>query len=156
MAGWNKYLQNEGELSWRKNSLNRKRPICHRLLYFALCRTGLPAARELLPKALRISTIDSFQGQEKKSLFYHWRSNEDGEIGFWKITAEWMWPSTRAKEKLFVIGDSATIGHDAFMFPSWNTSKSMAYIVHDLGIWITTGLQTTDNICLLKRESSFV
>ena len=73
------------------------------------------AARELLPKALRISTIDSFQGQEKEVIILSLvRSNEDGEIGFLKDYRRMNVAITRAKEKLFVIGDSATIGHDAF------------------------------------------
>ena len=73
------------------------------------------AAKELLPKQLRISTIDSFQGQEKTIVILSLvRSNDDGDIGFLKDYRRMNVAITRAKEQLFVIGDSATIGADPF------------------------------------------
>ena len=73
------------------------------------------AAKELLPKQLRISTIDSFQGQEKENIILSLlRSNDDGDIGFLKDYRRMNVAITRAKEQLFVIGDSATIGADVF------------------------------------------
>jgi ATP-dependent RNA/DNA helicase IGHMBP2 len=42
------------------------------------------------------------------------RSNDDGEIGFLKDYRRMNVAVTRAKEHLFVIGDSATIGADPF------------------------------------------
>jgi len=73
------------------------------------------AAKEILPKQLRISTIDSFQGQEKETIILSLvRSNDDGDIGFLKDYRRMNVAITRAKEQLFVIGDSATIGADAF------------------------------------------
>jgi ATP-dependent RNA/DNA helicase IGHMBP2 len=73
------------------------------------------AAKEVLPKQLRISTIDSFQGQEKETIIVSLvRSNDDGDIGFLKDYRRMNVAITRAKEQLFVIGDSATIGADAF------------------------------------------
>ncbi|HEX7903514.1 MAG TPA: AAA domain-containing protein [Chitinophagaceae bacterium] len=73
------------------------------------------AAKEVLPKQLRISTIDSFQGQEKETIIVSLvRSNDDGDIGFLKDYRRMNVAITRAKEKLFVIGDSATIGADPF------------------------------------------
>jgi superfamily I DNA and/or RNA helicase len=42
------------------------------------------------------------------------RSNDDGIIGFLKDYRRMNVAITRAKEKLFVIGDSATIGADPF------------------------------------------
>jgi superfamily I DNA and/or RNA helicase len=42
------------------------------------------------------------------------RSNEDGDIGFLKDYRRMNVAITRAKEQLFVIGDSATIGADKF------------------------------------------
>jgi superfamily I DNA and/or RNA helicase len=69
------------------------------------------AAKELLPKQLRISTIDSFQGQEKENIIISLvRSNDDGDIGFLKDYRRMNVAITRAKDQLFVIGDSATIG----------------------------------------------
>jgi len=64
---------------------------------------------------MRISTIDSFQGQEKETIIVSLvRSNEDGDIGFLKDYRRMNVAITRAKEQLFVIGDSATIGADSF------------------------------------------
>ena len=69
----------------------------------------------MLPKQLRISTIDSFQGQEKENIILSLvRSNDDGDIGFLKDYRRMNVAITRAKERLYVIGDSATIGADVF------------------------------------------
>ncbi len=73
------------------------------------------AARDILPNQVRISTIDSFQGQEKEIVIISLvRSNDDGDIGFLKDYRRMNVAITRAKEQLFVIGDSATIGADPF------------------------------------------
>ena len=72
-------------------------------------------AKESLPKEMRISTIDSFQGQEKECIIVSLvRSNDEGEIGFLKDYRRMNVAITRAREQLFVIGDSATIGGDPF------------------------------------------
>ncbi len=64
---------------------------------------------------MRISTIDSFQGQEKPVIILSLvRSNDNNEIGFLKDYRRMNVAITRAKDALFVIGDSATIGADAF------------------------------------------
>ena len=64
---------------------------------------------------MRISTIDSFQGQEKECIIVSLvRSNDEGEIGFLKDYRRMNVAITRAREQLFVIGDSATIGGDTF------------------------------------------
>jgi ATP-dependent RNA/DNA helicase IGHMBP2 len=73
------------------------------------------SAKDILPKSMRISTIDSFQGQEKDTIILSLvRSNDDGVIGFLKDYRRMNVAITRAKEKLFVIGDSATIAADPF------------------------------------------
>lgn len=67
------------------------------------------------PESFRISTIDSFQGQEKQTIIVSLvRSNDDGDIGFLKDYRRMNVAITRAREQLFVIGDSATIGADPF------------------------------------------
>ena len=64
---------------------------------------------------MRVSTIDSFQGQEKEIVIVSLvRSNDEGEIGFLKDYRRMNVAMTRAKDRLIVIGDSATIGADAF------------------------------------------
>jgi len=62
-----------------------------------------------------INTIDSFQGQERDVIYISLvRSNEKGEIGFLKDYRRMNVAMTRARKKLVVIGDSATLGKDPF------------------------------------------
>lgn len=72
-------------------------------------------AKDRLDAKMRSSTIDSFQGQESETVIISLvRSNSDAEIGFLKDYRRMNVAITRAKERLIVIGDSATIGQDAF------------------------------------------
>ena len=58
-----------------------------------------------------VNTIDGFQGQERDVIYISLvRSNEQGEIGFLSDERRMNVALTRAKRKLVVIGDSATIG----------------------------------------------
>jgi ATP-dependent RNA/DNA helicase IGHMBP2 len=64
---------------------------------------------------LKISTVDSFQGQEADVIFISLvRSNQKGEIGFLNDTRRMNVAMTRAKQKLVMVGDSATISHSKF------------------------------------------
>jgi superfamily I DNA and/or RNA helicase len=73
------------------------------------------AVAPMLPAGMRCSTIDSFQGQEMRHVVVSLvRSNGDGEIGFLKDYRRMNVALTRAKESLYVIGDSATVGNDPF------------------------------------------
>jgi len=70
------------------------------------------AASALLPYVDRISinTIDSFQGQERDVVYISMtRSNPDGVIGFLADIRRMNVAMTRARKKLVIIGDSATI-----------------------------------------------
>jgi superfamily I DNA and/or RNA helicase len=72
-------------------------------------------AKEKLPKNLRISTIDSFQGQECDTIFISLvRSNDEGVLGFLKDYRRMNVALTRAKEQLIVVGDSVTFSTDKF------------------------------------------
>jgi ATP-dependent RNA/DNA helicase IGHMBP2 len=72
-------------------------------------------AGEHLPQSIRTSTIDSFQGQEMENVLISLvRSNDEAEIGFLKDHRRMNVAMTRAKEKLFVIGDSSTLAHDPY------------------------------------------
>jgi superfamily I DNA and/or RNA helicase len=72
-------------------------------------------AKEILPVNIKISTIDSIQGQEKDVIILSLvRSNSDGQIGFLKDYRRMNVALTRAREQLFVIGDSSTLGKDPF------------------------------------------
>ena len=64
---------------------------------------------------LSINTIDGFQGQERDIIYISLvRSNDRGEIGFLKDIRRMNVAMTRAKQKLVVIGDSATICAEDF------------------------------------------
>lgn len=62
-----------------------------------------------------VNTVDAFQGQERDIIYISLtRSNDKGEIGFLKEYRRMNVALTRAKSKLVVIGDSATLGQDEF------------------------------------------
>lgn len=72
-------------------------------------------SKEVLPKEIRKSTIDSFQGQEMREIYLSCvRSNREGKIGFLMDYRRMNVALTRAKDKLVIIGDSSTLGTDPF------------------------------------------
>ena len=108
-------LQNKGELQLVQKILETASLVPLHTAFISPYAGQVTAAKDVLPKQLRISTIDSFQGQEKETIILSLvRSNDDGDIGFLKDYRRMNVAITRAKEQLFVIGDSATIGGDAF------------------------------------------
>ncbi|MEP7106753.1 MAG: AAA domain-containing protein [Ferruginibacter sp.] len=108
-------LQNEGELRIAQKLLNSEILDVFKTAFISPYSGQIAAARDVLPKEMRISTIDSFQGQEQDTVLLSLvRSNDDGDIGFLKDYRRMNVAITRAKEQLFVIGDSATIGADTF------------------------------------------
>ena len=108
-------LQNEGELQIVQKLMETDTIDPTHTAFISPYSGQVAAAKELLPKQMRISTIDSFQGQEKQIIILSLvRSNDDGEIGFLKDYRRMNVAITRAREQLFVIGDSATIGADPF------------------------------------------
>ena len=108
-------LQNKEELAIVLKLLDTEQLEPLQTAFISPYAGQVAAAKELLPKQLRISTIDSFQGQEKENIILSLvRSNDDGDIGFLKDYRRMNVAITRAKERLFVIGDSATIGADVF------------------------------------------
>jgi ATP-dependent RNA/DNA helicase IGHMBP2 len=78
---------------------------------------GAIAANEILQSQadIDINTIDAFQGQERDIIYISLvRSNEKGEIGFLSDYRRMNVALTRARKKLVVIGDSATLGNIPF------------------------------------------
>ncbi len=66
-------------------------------------------------EGVAVNTIDSFQGQERDVVYLSLvRSNEKGEIGFLRDYRRMNVAMTRARMKLVIIGDSATLGNDRF------------------------------------------
>jgi ATP-dependent RNA/DNA helicase IGHMBP2 len=108
-------LQNEGELNIAHQLIESESLETEKTAFISPYSGQVTAAKEMLPAGMRISTIDSFQGQEKETIIVSLvRSNDDGDIGFLKDYRRMNVAMTRAKEQLFVIGDSATIGADSF------------------------------------------
>lgn len=108
-------LQNEGEISITQKLLETEGLTLENTAFITPYSGQVAAARTQLPATLRISTIDSFQGQEKENIVLSLvRSNDEGIIGFLKDYRRMNVALTRAKEQLFIIGDSATIGADPF------------------------------------------
>lgn len=108
-------LQNEGELQTVLKLVASENLSSADTAFISPYAGQVAAAKELLPAIMRLSTIDSFQGQEKETIILSLvRSNDEGEIGFLKDYRRMNVAITRAKEQLFVIGDSATLGSDPF------------------------------------------
>ncbi len=73
--------------------------------------------KEVLQAAMdvEVQTIDSYQGQERDAIFVSLvRCNSRNEIGFLNDYRRMNVAMTRARKKLVLIGDSATLGHDSF------------------------------------------
>lgn len=108
-------LQNEGELKVIRELLNSISADRENIAVISPYSGQVTASREMFQQTIRSSTIDSFQGQEKEVIIISLvRSNDENEIGFLKDYRRMNVALTRAKDKLFVIGDSATIGADPF------------------------------------------
>jgi superfamily I DNA and/or RNA helicase len=108
-------MQNEGELRIVKQLAEQEALPAAETAFISPYAGQVAAAKATLGDGYRISTIDSFQGQEMKHVIVSLvRSNEDGIIGFLKDYRRMNVALTRAKERLYVIGDSATIGADPF------------------------------------------
>jgi ATP-dependent RNA/DNA helicase IGHMBP2 len=64
---------------------------------------------------ITVNTIDSFQGQERDVVYISLvRSNDKGDIGFLADIRRMNVAMTRARKKLVVVGDSATLAQHAF------------------------------------------
>lgn len=64
---------------------------------------------------ISVKSIDGFQGQEKDIIYISMvRSNDKGEIGFLSDTRRMNVALTRARKKMIVIGDSATLSFNPF------------------------------------------
>jgi len=73
------------------------------------------ALLEPLHHLVTINTVDAFQGQERDAIAISFvRSNDKGEVGFLGDIRRTNVAMTRARKKLIMIGDSATLGSHPF------------------------------------------
>lgn len=73
------------------------------------------AILEPLQKLITINTVDAFQGQERDVIVISFvRSNETSEVGFLGDIRRTNVAMTRARKKLLMVGDSATLGSNPF------------------------------------------
>ena len=70
---------------------------------------------EAIKKLTTINTVDAFQGQERDVIAISFvRSNDKSEVGFLGDIRRTNVAMTRARKKLMMIGDSATLGAHPF------------------------------------------
>ena len=70
---------------------------------------------KLTVPGLEIDSVDGFQGREKEAVVLSLvRSNQEGEVGFLGDVRRMNVALTRARRKLLVIGDSATLSSHPF------------------------------------------
>jgi len=72
--------------------------------------------REILDvPGLEIDSVDGFQGREKEAVVFSMvRSNPEGDVGFLADVRRTNVALTRARRKLILIGDSATLANHPF------------------------------------------
>jgi ATP-dependent RNA/DNA helicase IGHMBP2 len=108
-------LQNKGELQIAQKLIETENLNPTNTAFVSPYAGQVAAAKDLMSTNIRMSTIDSFQGQECPVIILSLvRSNDDGTIGFLKDYRRMNVAITRAKEHLYVIGDSATVGANKF------------------------------------------
>ena len=82
-----------------------------------LLRKLIKKSQELAPvrHLISINTVDGFQGQERDVILISMvRGNDEGRIGFLGDLRRMNVAITRAKMKLFIIGDSSTLSKTSF------------------------------------------
>ncbi len=74
-----------------------------------------------LRKFITVNTVDGFQGQERDVIMISLvRSNDDGQIGFLRDLRRMNVAMTRARMKLFVLGDATTMTRHPFYKKLYN------------------------------------
>ena len=103
----------ELEISAEEATIGVISPYREQVLYLREIVNNDPELSGL--RQIDVNTIDSFQGQERDIIYISLvRSNEKSEIGFLADHRRMNVAMTRARKKLVVIGDSATLGNHAF------------------------------------------
>jgi ATP-dependent RNA/DNA helicase IGHMBP2 len=108
-------LSNKGEIELALKVIELENLMHQKTAFISPYSGQVTLAKEVLPKEMRSSTIDSFQGQEKETIIISLvRSNGENTIGFLKDYRRMNVAMTRAKERLIIIGDSATLANDPY------------------------------------------
>lgn len=108
-------LMNSGELELTSKIIQHLNLPKDEVAFISPYSGQVSKAIETALGVAKISTIDSFQGQEFPIILLSLvRSNTTNEIGFLKDYRRMNVAMTRAHKKLIIIGDSATIGQDEF------------------------------------------
>lgn len=111
-------LSNPGEAALILRHIERTHieSLTHDIAIITPYRGQVQCLREALgARAMDVNTVDSFQGQERDVVYISLvRSNDRSEIGFLKDYRRMNVALTRARMKLVVVGDSATLGADPF------------------------------------------
>lgn len=109
-------IKNRGEVQILTKILSEHDPKKYSMGVITPYRAQLHLIQDELSHITKFSnTVDSFQGQERDIIIISLvRSNDKGEIGFLKDYRRMNVAMTRARMKLILIGDSATLGQDDF------------------------------------------
>ena len=125
-AGWEEQPEPDGESRFNPQEaqwiLQQLRELCNLgippedIAVIAPYAAQVRWLRQQCPfRAIEIDTVDGFQGREKEAILITLvRSNSNSEIGFLADTRRMNVALTRAKRKLIVIGDSATLATNEF------------------------------------------
>jgi ATP-dependent RNA/DNA helicase IGHMBP2 len=125
-AGHDEELEPDGESRLNQGEADL---VCRKVQ--ALLEAGVPAEgvaviapyaaqvrllrERLAVPGLEIDSVDGFQGREKEAVVLSLvRSNREGEVGFLADTRRMNVALTRARRKLLIIGDSATLSAHPF------------------------------------------
>jgi ATP-dependent RNA/DNA helicase IGHMBP2 len=117
MKSWSRLNRQEAELIVRKVRELLAAGIAARdIAVIAPYGAQVRLLREMLDEpGLEIDTVDGFQGREKEAVLISLvRSNAKGEIGFLADIRRMNVAMTRARRKLLIVGDSATLGGNPF------------------------------------------
>lgn len=108
-------LMNKGEIDSIMKLIEKYELDPQKTIFISPYNGQVSLAEEILPKGLKKNTIDSFQGQEAQNVIISLvRSNKEGNIGFLNDYRRMNVAMTRAKENLYIIGDSVTLSKDKF------------------------------------------
>lgn len=125
-ASWDEELEPDGESKLNPQEgqfvVSKVRELCEHGVKPADIAVIAPYAaqvrwiRERMPfAAVEVDTVDGFQGREKEVVIITLvRSNGIGEIGFLADTRRMNVAMTRARRRLIVVGDSATLANHPF------------------------------------------